>query len=669
MADTRARSARTGGAALPMTRRQQKRVRQQAPQPAQRAARAPRLPVGAPDAPPPIDLASVVDAQTVPETEPARPAPRSRVSGVTTTRTLADVIAGQSSAPSRPASKALRAARPSRPRALASAPPAEAELVPETIAQQPTPEMTVEVEPVARVDDDVAPPIATEPVTQTTQTKKYPTLAKIAAVRRPARAEEAIAEADVAGEPGRDVTDASNATEQSEPLLEMDSSASEVETHPLRARRPTVTPRLQATRDDAAIATMREQAHEPDTEESLAARYHAHSRPHPLSEIDLTVPVAGAHAAIAAMAALAGATLLVRGASGAIWPLTLTAIAGLGGWLAYALGQQPAYRRVAGAALTLSQVGVLLWLMLVIGPRSSLVALAPAVALLALRMSGLLAAIAGSVLAVAAYLTVSLLSVSQRVTAPVRVSQTGGVLFDVAAASIGVGVALVALDLWHRQQARLDQQARGRLREARTLRTQSAHDRRQIEEDVRGLEDALAEALRGQGSQTPRVTPELEAVAECITVVAERLRTLQQDREDRLRMEGALRSLIREVERAWLGLPWAWPAPSGTTLDELVALLRAPRSHEAPPSWPEETPTLVPIPSAISQPSRPWDVVSPSDFAWNSRPRDPLYAQLTLGLDETDPSRAAPAHPSLLPWREWDMWADWDRGQSHVVGE
>ena len=183
------------------------------------------------------------------------------------------------------------------------------------------------------------------------------------------------------------------------------------------------------------------------------------------------------------------------------------------------------------------------------------------------------------------------------------------------------------------------------------------------------MEDALAEALRGQGISRLNAGPEFDALAERVALVAERLRTLQRDREDRLRIEGALRGLIREVERAWLGLPWTWPAPSGTTLDELIALLRAPRSHETPASWPDETPTLVPIPSAISQPSRPWDVVTPNELAWTSRPRDLLYSQLPLGLDESDAGHAVPARLSQPPGQEWDVWRDWDPNQSRVVGE
>lgn len=661
MGDSRARSNRTG-TALPMTHRQQKRASQR-PQPSQRASRTPK-----PRSTPPVAAANppVPISGTDETAKPSSPAGRSARPDERPKKTLSPVrssAASEKQAPPRTQAPGTPT-RPTRTRKTDAVSKRTLGRRHRAVAGAPDDSNVV-----AR-DADSAP-IATE---APTQAKRYPTLAKIAAVRRPAPVEEQRAVTDIpqGNAAHQEMVEALEDTAPTHPS-EFQSHVSDIdaaETRPVRARPPAVTRRLQATRDDAAIASLRHEAHERevDPHESAAPRRMPRPRPHPLAEVDLTLPVAGAHAAIAAVAALAGAALLVQGASGAIWPLMLTAIAGIGGWLAYIVGQQTPYRGAAGLVLTLSQVGVLVWLMLVIGPRGSLVATAPAIALLALRMSGLLVAIAGSTLAVAAYLTLSLLAISQRLRPAVRITGSFAIALDVMVVGAGVFVALLALDLWHRQHARLDQKARGRLREARALRAQGAQDRRQLDEDLQQVEDALAEALRGQGISQLRLGPEFDAVAERVTVVAERLHTLQRDREDRLRIEGALRGLIREVERAWLGLPWAWPAPSGTTLDELIALLRAPRSYAAPDAWPDETPTLTPIPSASSRPSRPWDVVSQSDHAWNSRPRDWLYAQLPLGLDESDPGHGVPARGSQPPWQEWDVWRDWDSNQSSVVG-
>jgi hypothetical protein len=385
--------------------------------------------------------------------------------------------------------------------------------------------------------------------------------------------------------------------------------------------------------------------------------------------VDLTLPVAGAHAAVAAVAALVGAALLVQGASGAVWALTLTAIAGAGGWLAYALGQQRRFHVAAGAVLMLSQIGMLVWLLLIFGPRGALIALTPAIVLLALRIAGLRVAASGSVLAVGAYVTLGVLSVRGALHPALRLTASALLVSDIVAVTGGLAISLLALALWNRQRLRLDHQARARLREAHLLDTRATRGQERLDEDARRLADALSEALRGQGIGDVVVGDELRGLAETVELVAERLRTLQQDREDRLRIEGALRGLIREVERAWLGLPWVWPSASGTTLDELTALLRAPRSHETPSSWPDVTPDLLPIPSAISQPTRPWDVVAYNMASRPSHPRETPYAQLPLGLDESDSMRAMSVHVSQLPWHEWDTWRDWDPNQPQVVGE
>lgn len=645
MGDSRARSKGTGGAALPMTRRQQKRARQR-PQPARRASQSPKR-LTAPAVAAPVGELSAQKAG-----EPAKSSSRAARPARSASR-MQEAPAARSSVRVVDADPSSNTAR-------------KKTLRPATRASLAVPKASARL-------DVAEPTLATEPAPQT---KKFPTLAKIAVAPRSAPADEQPAEAETAHPDASPQEPAAILDDQTPAhAFDLDAQSREAgdtaETRPVRARRPSVTRRLQATRDDAAITSLRQEAHEREAQshESATTRRTSRTRPHPLAEIDLTLPVAGAHAAVAAVAALAGAALLVQGASGAVWPLMLTAIAGIGGWLAYVLGQQKRTRGVAGIVLTLSQVGILVWVMLVIGPRGSLIALTPAIALLALRMSGLLVAIAGSALAVGSYLALSLQSAAHHLQPVIRLSVSPGIAVDVVVVSFGLFIALLALDLWHRQHVRLDQQARARLREARALRSHGAQDRRRLDVDLQLVEDALAEALRGQGISRLNAGPEFDALAERVALVAERLRTLQRDREDRLRIEGALRGLIREVERAWLGLPWTWPAPSGTTLDELIALLRAPRSHETPASWPDETPTLVPIPSAISQPSRPWDVVTPNELAWTSRPRDLLYSQLPLGLDESDAGHAVPARVSQPPWQEWDVWRDWDPNQSRVVGE
>lgn len=692
MGDTRARASRTNATALPMTRRQQKRARQQVAQTGQRGSRAPRPQQAAPVA---ASTESPTKATAPASAPPSTQARRS-------TNVAADFLRALEQPLARPvnddtATGATDAARQRRARAGDYTRPARTKLTATHDAEQ----SEADVDPSAAVevvatengattteddgvieDAEAVETLAGETSPETpVPAKKYPTLAAIAA-RRPALTEpeqtEVLAdeESDVAT---REVpaADVETVAEAPRPVIEWQRRAAAPQpAHDAAApdaapqvptRRAVPTRRLQATRDDAAIASLRQATRHTDPSESASAR-HA-PRPRPLPEVDLTLPVAGAHAAVAAVAALVGAALLVQGASGAVWALTLTAIAGAGGWLAYALGQQRRFHVAAGAVLMLSQLGILVWLLLIFGPRGALIALTPAIILLALRMASLRVAASGSVLAVGAYVTLGVLSVRGAVHPALRLTASAQLVSDIVAVTGGLAISLLALALWNRQRIRLDHQARARLREAHLLDTRATRAQERLDEDARRLADALSEALRGQGIGAVVVGDELQGLAETVELVAERLRTLQQDREDRLRIEGALRGLIREVERAWLGLPWVWPSASGTTLDELTALLRAPRSQETPSSWPDATPDLLPIPSAISQPTRPWDVVAYNMASRPSHPRETPYAQLPLGLDESDSMRALPAHFSQLPWHEWDTWRDWDPNQPQVVGE
>src|SRR5205823_283426 len=53
-----------------------------------------------------------------------------------------------------------------------------------------------------------------------------------------------------------------------------------------------------------------------------------------------------------------------------------------------------------------------------------------------------------------------------------------------------------------------------------------------------------------------------------------RLATLLRDREDRVRLEGAIRRTARALENLEQGRASSWPESSGTALDPLVSRLR-----------------------------------------------------------------------------------------------
>ncbi len=352
----------------------------------------------------------------------------------------------------------------------------------------------------------------------------------------------------------------------------------------------------------------------------------------------MVVAAAGIHAGLATLAALTGATLLILGRSEAVWPLALAVLAGIGGWLGYTLAQSRQTRRGAGYALLASQLGMLGWLLALVGPRAAALALAPVVLLLALHVSGRLAALIATGGSLALYLGMSVLTLTQIVQPGFSASPATLALVDACLVSLGaLGTLAGAADLRARQ-ARAEAAARARLYELRVQRSRLAELRQHVEDDAETLAHALTEALRGRGIETPHARGALSPLAGPVEAAAERMATLQRDREDRLRLEASLRVLIHEVERAWLGLPWVWPRPSGTQLDELIALLRAPRPVDAASSWGGETPTLVPIPTLDS---------------------GPLSRDSTPGTSRPDLSRFHVRTPAL-PWSEWDEWSGWD---------
>ena len=380
------------------------------------------------------------------------------------------------------------------------------------------------------------------------------------------------------------------------------------------------------------------------------------------------MPVAVAHAGVAAAAALTGAAMLVLNASGALWPLTLTVITGAGGGLAYALDQRRDGRRWDVAALLASQIGVMVWLLTLLGPRAALLTVVPALALLALRMVGRGAALAVVVGAFALYLAYAMLALGGVVAPVVTLDAGGGMLADGLAAAAGLGATLFGLLHLASDRARMDMAAQARLYESRVLRARLAQLTQQVEDDGERLDAALGRALQGSGISAIAADGMLSPLAETVGAAADRLQTLQRDREDRLRLEGAVRAVTRAVERAWLGLPWAWPEWSGTPMDELVALLRTPRpseSREAAEAWSEETPTLLQLPALNRVPAPiPWGRETAPVYPYGARAANGWSQPLAqpyepFGTTSTPPARTG-AQITPLPWNEWNQWPGWE---------
>jgi hypothetical protein len=289
--------------------------------------------------------------------------------------------------------------------------------------------------------------------------------------------------------------------------------------------------------------------------------------------------------------------------------------------------------------MVVTQLAVLALLFSAIGPQVAVLLFAPAAVYLAQRMGGRTVAIVSGAGAVMIYLAFVIFSLIRPAPA---IHPTALLFFNLFAASAGTGLLLVSLIMAATARERSEAAARARLYELRLLRARMAELRERTEGDAKLLEEALTSALRGRGIEPIAAEGALSPVAEVVNDVADRLATLQKDREDRLRLEGAVRAVVRAVERGWLGLPWAWPELSDTLLDQLVAYLRTPRPREqaTPLPWGDETPTIVPK-TARGVNSRP---LEPRSGA-NSRPleprSDPNIARVFSAVDE-----------------QWDPWSD-----------
>jgi hypothetical protein len=401
-------------------------------------------------------------------------------------------------------------------------------------------------------------------------------------------------------------------------------------------------------------------------------------RPRPIPAPDLVIPVAVAEAGLAAVAALFAAALLLMDSAGASWPLALAMIAGLGSWLAYGLARDTSEgRKSAGAVLLASQLGMLAWGMALVGPRASLLLLVPGALLLSLRITDRVVAATGAVLALVIYGV--FLWLHQVVQPALSLSSSGFAILDGVLVVFGMGLTLsTALNL-HASGGKALHLVRVQHQELRQVRANATQFRQWSEDEDAYLEEALAAMLYGRGDWSSRLekyTGPLKVTAE---QVGERLAVLRGEQEERQGLEAAVLNLTRAVERAWLGLPWTWPAPSSTPLDELVALLRTPNPREAKlEDMTFDTMPLVPIPSTdLSLTPPPWAVPTQhprvrqhlSDPSWSfadipadgHEHRKAYERETPGGVQSGGPSSSPTAgRVSPLPWLEWDEWRSWD---------
>jgi hypothetical protein len=283
-----------------------------------------------------------------------------------------------------------------------------------------------------------------------------------------------------------------------------------------------------------------------------------------------------AQATLALLGALVFASLALRGDPQALYALVFASLAGVPAGVAYALAPRRTLALLGALALVASQVALFAWSFALVGPHPALLLLAPALLAVAMEMSGKALGVVMAAGLGAVYAWFALVPAHGDVVA------TNFDLVAVLAGLAAVCAALLALD---RRATTEEAQSKGWRTEAERLDALNQAQRAQAEEEASYLHGVLAEALHGRGIVRVALEGPLAKLSEMVYTVASRLMTLRRDRDERVRLEGALAQLMRAVEDSSLGDKAQWPRQTGTPVDTLSDQLRSvpswrPESHD-----------------------------------------------------------------------------------------
>jgi hypothetical protein len=286
-----------------------------------------------------------------------------------------------------------------------------------------------------------------------------------------------------------------------------------------------------------------------------------------------------AQATIALLGALVFASLTLRGDQQALQALLFASLAGAPAALAYALASRRTLALLGALALIVSQVALFAWGFAMVGPRPALLLLTPALLAVAMEMSGKTLGVVMAIGLGAAYAWFAFIPAhGDAVTAS----------FDLIAVLVGLAAVCAALLALDHRATTAEACAKDWRTEVERLDALNQAQRTQAEEEAAYLTATLVEALHGRGVVRVALEGPLGKLTEMVYTVASRLLTLRRDRDERVRLEGALAQLMRAVEDSSLGGMAQWPRQTGTPVDTLSDQLRS------TPSWtPESQDNLV----------------------------------------------------------------------------
>lgn len=285
-----------------------------------------------------------------------------------------------------------------------------------------------------------------------------------------------------------------------------------------------------------------------------------------------------AHLALALLLTVAAAPLLITPALHALG-LGTAGVAVVTLLLAALAQGQAQAGQITRAALLLLLVDLILagLGLAILGPHLTAFALLPGALLVAALLADAFTAVAGALLAFALYAGALL------VARPPLATPTGAALLwlNLALAFVGLSLLCGALVLTSRYLRAAVLEAAAATQRVAALERRAQTKRIAIDADAIVLQEQLARALRGQTAQPVTTCADLAPLANMINAATKRLPGLQRDREERIRLETAVRDLSAALETAWAGFTITWPAPSGTSVDRLITMLRPRAAHQA----------------------------------------------------------------------------------------
>lgn len=212
-----------------------------------------------------------------------------------------------------------------------------------------------------------------------------------------------------------------------------------------------------------------------------------------------------------------------------------------------------------------------------LGPHLELVALLPGALLITALLVDQALTIAAGILGLAGYVGTVAFNQAGILRPTFTLDAHGTVWLDLVLAVVGIGLLLVAVTLAMSQLRTALANEAAAAYTVRVLERRAQTKRVTLDADAIMLQAELAKTLRGRESRKVITCPDLAPLAAMINSTTERVPGLLRDREERLRLEKAIRDLVAALETAWAGYEWSWPAPTGTAIDRLVTILRPQR--------------------------------------------------------------------------------------------